>query len=941
MSKVVTCVYIILFIFIGQSYGQKTDSTLRPFILSSIAKGVLPAPEQDAQKSFPAYVLKTDAPLPAGLLIRRRLSANEFIVSIPDPSVKKILQKNATLFAPANDLWKLSAELLINIPEERSSKWTSLLVKVLEIDLFEKKFPDVRITGRDEFTHSLSLQVRSTWINIALTDTNIIFIAEARKPFTERELTGFDLSANRINKAHRDWPAVNGSGLTVSIKENKMDTADIDLRGRYLYSPAASTNVQSHATTMATIVTGGGNTFYTGKGVAWHASLSSSDFSNLLPDKLQELQRLKVSVQNHSYGVGIENYYGADAEAHDAQATQDTILLHVFSAGNIGTQSSASGNYTGIQGFANLSGSFKMAKNIITVGAADSFGVTAPLSSRGPAYDGRLKPELTALGEDGSSGAAAIVSGVALLVQDAWQKKNNVLPASAVTKAILLNSADDAGSPGIDFISGYGSVNAWRALQTVYEGRVVRGTVSQNQTMLHSITVPANAATLKVTLTWTDPPAMVNSYKALVNDLDAELYFPATSQRWLPWVLNSAASVDSLQQLPVRKRDSLNNTEQITIDNPQPGVYELQVKGFNVSSAVQSYAIAWQFDTLSNIVFSYPVKGNNMLPAQNNTIRWEGRSASAGTLQFRINSGNWQTAATGIDLSKRFYQWQAPDTMGALQLRMVAGTKEIYSDTVSLSRLLLINTGFNCIDSFLVYWQHAAVDSYRVYRLGPQYLEPFATVSDTALIQFKQNNPYTYFTIAPILPFQTEGLRSYTFDYTQQQVACYVSGFIADPSGNTGARLTLQLGTVFRVAKIQFEKLSANGYQLIREITPVATKQIIIDAIAAKGLNTYRARVVLQDGTVYYTQPENVLIFGQPYYVFPNPVSPGASLQFMSEDTDDTEFQLYDIYGRKLVSQKINGFLNRVRLPLLQRGIYFYKVLKSGAMQLSGKLVVE
>jgi hypothetical protein len=785
------------------------------------------------------------------------------------------------------------------------------------------------------------LQVSGAWISKALTDSNIIFIAEARKPFTERELTGFDLSANRINKAHRDWPAVNGSGLTVSIKENKMDTSDIDLKGRYLFSSAASANVQSHATTMATIVTGAGNTFYTGKGVAWHALLSSSDFSNLLPDKLQELQRLKVSVQNHSYGVGIENYYGADAEAHDAQAIQDTILLHVFSAGNIGAQSSTSGNYAGIPGFANLSGSFKMAKNIITVGAADSFGITAPLSSRGPTYDGRLKPELTALGEDGSSGAAAIVSGVALLVQDAWQKKNNALPASAVTKAILLNSADDTGPTGIDFISGYGSVNAWRALQTIYEGRVARGTVSQNQTIVHNINVPANAVALKVTVSWTDPPALVNSYKALVNDLDAELYLPGTSQHWLPWVLNSAASVDSLQQLPVRKRDSLNNTEQITIDNPQSGMYELRVKGFAISNAAQSYALAWQFDTLSSIVFTYPVKGNNILPAQNNTLRWEGRSAEAGTLQFRINSGNWQTAATGIDLSKRFFQWQAPDTVGALQLRMVSGNKEIYSDTISLSRLLLITTGFNCIDSFLVYWQHAAVDSYRVYRLGPQYLESFATVSDTVLIQNKQNNPYTYFTIAPILPFQTEGLRSYTFDYTQQQVACYISGFIADPSGSAAARLTLQLGTIFRVAKVQFEKLFATGYRMIQEITTVNAKQIIIDAAAVKGLNTYRARVVLQDGTVYYTQAGKRFDLWSALLYFPESCKTRRFLQFMSEDTDDTEFVLYDLSGRKVASQKINAFLNRVRLPLLQRGVYFYNVLKSGTRQLSGQLVVE
>ena len=37
-----------------------------------------------------------------------------------------------------------------------------------------------------------------------------------------------------------------------------------------------------------------------------------------------------------------------------------------------------------------------MAKNIITVGHIDSLGNVLSLSSRGPAYDGRIKPELVA-----------------------------------------------------------------------------------------------------------------------------------------------------------------------------------------------------------------------------------------------------------------------------------------------------------------------------------------------------------------------------------------------------------------------------------------------------------------------------------------------------------------------------------------------------------------
>lgn len=940
MSKPFLCFFVVACLLSVQAKAQPVDKLLRSFILPNAEVSTYSKLKLTAQKSFPAYAVKINGALFGSAIVRRRLADSLYILSFHSDAEKETIREKALLFLPVNDLWKLSPALNDHLPEEKTG-FISLLITVSNISCFKKQYPSLKIMGQDPVSGSVLMNAPCSWITAALPDTNIHFISLARRPFTERELTGFDLSANRINKTHRDWPTVNGRSLTVSVKENKMDTADVDIKGRYVFSSSAASGIQTHATTMTTIIAGGGNTFYTGKGVAWGASVSSSDFANLLPDNIQNLQQLKVSVQNHSYGTGIENYYGADAAAYDAQLFQNPSLIHVFSAGNLGNQTSTSGNYTGIAAFANLSGSFKMAKNIITVGATDSFGTVTPLSSHGPSFDGRVKPELVALGEDGSSGAAAIVSGISLLVQDAWQKKKLALPTSSITKAILLNSADDVGSSGIDFISGYGSANAWRAIQTVYEDRVLQGSVINGQSVSHTITVPPNTKKLKLTICWTDPPAQTNSFKTLVNDLDLELYHTATAQRWLPWVLNSAPAKDSLQKLPVRKRDSLNNVEQITVDDPVAGNYEILVKGFSVTAAPQLYSVAWQYDTLEHFVFTYPVKGDNIVPAQNNTVRWETTLTGVAVLQYRINNGFWQKLAEGVDLSSKFHKWQAPDSIGALQLRLLTATKEKYTDTVSLSKLLLINTGFNCVDSFLIYWQTAAVDSYRMYRLGQQYLEPFLVLSDTALIQFKQNNPYTNFTIAPLLPFNTEGVRSYTFDYTQQQTGCYINGFIADPSGTNSARLSLQLGTTYRVAKIVFEKLVATGFVAIREISPVTVRQFVVNEVAGKGLNTYRAKIILQNGIAYYTQPENVLIFGQPYYIFPNPIRPGASLHVLTEDTDDTEFRLYDLLGRLVASYKINGFQNQVRLPLLQRGIYYYTISKGGVRQLSQGLIVQ
>jgi hypothetical protein len=634
------------------------DTILQPFLL----------PDQIAERSIQSLTKNLSSSksyavkgiLPEGVILRRKLSDDINIVSLTAEFIKQNPQKNARIFLPVNDKWKLSPALLaqLSITKQKDAQ-ILLMISVMDLMDFEQRYKtakEISILARYPATGSMQIKAPLSWVETtALQDPNINFIAATRKPVTERELTGFDLSANKGNFAHRTWPAVNGRGLGVSIKENKMDTADMDIRGRYISSANASSTIQAHATTMATIAAGAGNTFYNGKGVAWGALVSSSDFANLLPDNIQQLQQLKVSVQNHSYGVGIENYYGADAAAYDAQLYQDPTLLHVFSAGNSGTQASTSGNYAGISGFANLTGSFKMAKNILTVGATDSFGVVAVPSSRGPAYDGRVKPELVALGEDGSSGAAAIVSGISLLLQDAWQQKKSALPASSIIKAILLNSASDVGVAGIDYSSGYGNANAKNALQTVALDRVFQGTVAHGQLITHNISIPANSRNLKLTICWVDPPAQANSFKALVNDIDIELYHPSSTQRWLPWVLNSNPNTDSLKQPAVRKKDSLNNAEQITLDIPAAGTYEIQVKGFAVTGT-QSYAIAWQYDTLEHFVFTYPVKGDNLFPFQIHTIRWETTLPGTASLQYRINTGNWKDAAATVDLSKGFYK---------------------------------------------------------------------------------------------------------------------------------------------------------------------------------------------------------------------------------------------------------------------------------------------
>jgi subtilisin family serine protease len=258
--------------------------------------------------------------------------------------------------------------------------------------------------------------------------------------------TGFlDLSLNRINLVHDQYPSFRGDSIRISVKEQGFDTTDIDLVGRSFHTGRASSITTSHAAIMATIIAGAGNSSQEALGVAPAASVGSTSFANLFAEPELFFRQNGISIQNHSYGTVVESFYGPEAASYDSLAHAFPELSLVFSSGNSGTAASATGPYAGLAGVANLTGNFKMAKNIITVGATDSLGVLEALSSRGPAYDGRVKPELTAFGQDGSSGASALVSGTVALLQQAYRRAFNILPSSSLVKALLLNSAEDAG----------------------------------------------------------------------------------------------------------------------------------------------------------------------------------------------------------------------------------------------------------------------------------------------------------------------------------------------------------------------------------------------------------------------------------------------------------------------------------------------------------------
>ena len=875
---------------------------------------------------------------PWRLIARICVLSTLFIISL-GANGQNPLQKNPEKYSPG------VMELLLNTPANSDA---TLMLMTKDTKPFLDSLmvlKETKIISLYEPTHTFIIYTPLKYVSRIASWDPVLFIDRTRKASPELFTGTIENQTNVVNRMQAAFPAYNGNDVTIGIKENSFDTADIDFKGRVFINPAATPGGNSHASIMATISAGGGNTWYATKAAAWGSKIVSSSFSNLLPDANSFFQQYGVTVQNHSYGTAIENYYGPEAVAYDQQVAGNPSLLHIFSSGNSGQSASTAGKYNGIIGFANLTGQFKMAKNILTVGATDSFYTVSSISSKGPAYDGRVKPELVAQGEDGSSGAAAIVSGVAAALQQSYKINNGGnLPSSALIKAILINSANDAGPARVDYQSGFGSVNGYKAMQILVNGNYISGSVLPAQELTYNLIVPANTRELKITMAWIDPPATVNAPKALVNDIDLELFYPPASQTWQPWVLSNFPHRDSLLLPAVRKRDGLNTVEQITLDNPSAGSYVIKVKGFALSTASQSFHFAWQFNAANNFEWNYPRQNDPVLAGEQNVLRWNSTlPSSTGTLQYSIDNGiNWQLINTAADLSKGFYKWNAPNIFSKALIKIAAAGNDYSTDTVVISKRLTLSTGFNCPDSFMLIWPRVgAASQYNLYKLGPKYMEALQTLTDTSIVLQKSSNSSLHYAVAPVIGGR-EGVRSFGTNYTTQGVQCYFKSWYADMINNTG-RLNLELGSIYNIVKITVQKIIGKDTFTLQTVNnPNSLIYAFTDPGLITGLNQYRvclktvngAEICSDIATLYFAEVNRL-------FVYPNPVRQSEFFTVIFNDQQSGELHVIDVNGRVLQRYVIeNG--GSIQLPAIRlpAGLYLLRLAGNDLKVRTGRIVV-
>lgn len=953
--KLVNAVFRALLItgcFFDDVYSQTINNRTEDSLYRKYAQAI----SETSETNY--YIYKGKWPTSIEKKLVRQLSDEVQIVRIDDK--EQLASISSTIkIAPAHPDWKCSPSLEKIKPRLiRENKTQSFIIAGDNIGKLQKIVEqlEIQILRVDRNSSSLVLLSSSKRVLedlIVLPD--LIFIDLVHPANSETAIIGYDRSFHGINALDYLLPGINGKNIVAGVKEQNIDPDDLDLYQRVLASPLAAPNTQPHANVISSIIGGAGNTFYDGRGMANHSRFFSSSFANLFPDDEATLQSFKVSLQNHSYGTLPQQFYGAEALSYDQFCWRNRSFVHVFSSGNRGTQSATEGKYISIPGFANQTGNFKMAKNVITVGAIDNLGNIAAESSAGPTYDGRIAPQLVALGPNGTSDAAAAVSGTVALLQQAYADSNQqTLPPASLVKAILYNTADDVNTPGIDFKTGYGEVNSYKAVRALLQKSFFADSITSNQEWTRTLLIPAQIRQLKMSLCWTDSAATLNNNKALINDLDFELKDITTGMVYKPWVLNTQAQIDSLRLQARRGRDSLNTTEQISVDLPTAGTYEIKVIGRSVSNGKIPFHIAYSLDTLNRFEFVSPQHSSDVNRSETERIfvKWSTAVADTnqtGKLSISYDGGSSWNLVQELKLYAGKYRWVIKDTISRAQFKMETGFGIFFSKEFVISPVTRPRLDFYCSDSIQLSWnKHIYASAYNIYVLGnAPYMEILTQTADTFKVFKTSPIKYLVYAVEPVLSNQIPAMRSIAFNIDFQGVNCFYRTLNYNQLDANSLNLVLELSTNRYVDSVYFELVNSSG-NLIRNVgairasnTSLVYTQLVSDL--QRGTSYFRAKIKLVNGQVVTTNIISLTISGKQLILFyPSPVSKNANLQYVLQQgvPGDCSLLFYDVKGRLIKSYpSIPPVIDASFLP---KGLVIYKLIfPDGKVAETGKVLVQ
>ncbi|MFK7758891.1 MAG: S8 family serine peptidase [Phycisphaerales bacterium] len=433
----------------------------------------------------------------------------------------------------------------------------------------------------------------------------------------------------QVNTVNAAPYGLDGTGVTVFVYDggSVRDSHD-DFSGRV--TVIDSTSFSFHATHVAGTIGGDGSTINANRGMAPGVNILSAGFEvpgglgagflytdpGDLEADYSEALSLGASISNNSIGSNVAQN-GYDCNWHGDYGITSGVIDNVI-RGSLGDQISvfwAAGNERGNGRCGTSYGTTAPPgnnKNSISIGALNSNDDSmTSFSSWGPSDDGRLRPVVSAPGcQSGSDGgvtstgdgtdtqyitlcgtsmASPTAAGVGALILQDFRVQFPELgePSNQLMKMLLVQGAEDILNSGPDYQSGYGSIRAQDTIEFMRAGRFVEESVDQGASRSYTIEVDPGQTEFKVTVVWDDPAGAPNVNPALVNDLDLVVVDPSGTRHY-PWTLNpespSAGAVRT-------QEDHLNNIEQVFVENPQAGLWQVQVVGFEINDGPQSFAL--------------------------------------------------------------------------------------------------------------------------------------------------------------------------------------------------------------------------------------------------------------------------------------------------------------------------------------------------------------
>ncbi|UYV12879.1 MAG: S8 family serine peptidase [Phycisphaera sp.] len=303
--------------------------------------------------------------------------------------------------------------------------------------------------------------------------------------------------------------------------------------------------------------------------------------------------------QTNSWGSGLTTTYTTASSEMD-RIIFDMDILITQSQSNQGSQQSRpqawSKNIVSVGGVAH--------RNTIT--KADDCWCSG--ASRGPASDGRIKPDLTHFFDftraahsssasayqefGGTSGATPIVSGHFGVLFQMWSEGvfgnptsgGDVFderPSFTTAKALMIASADPYNFTGTSTATDKARVKqGWGMpdLRPLYDGRDEIFIVNEDdvltelQTAVYPLKVPAGTPELRTTLTWADPQGTTSSTVHRINNLDLKITSPSGDVYWGNGGLNGG-----IWSTTGGSADTVNTVENVFVQNPDAGTWTVEV----------------------------------------------------------------------------------------------------------------------------------------------------------------------------------------------------------------------------------------------------------------------------------------------------------------------------------------------------------------------------